>query len=88
MNFGVHLSKCQEKYCKLILIGVRELHREKQEDKEVVSIIRIDRKYEKRKSDMRQLHKLGNNNRIGKIMKTITKKQQRLRKTEYLVSLN
>jgi len=55
------------------LIGVGELHREKQDDKEVVSIIRIERKYAKRKSVTRQLHKSGNNNRMGKIMKTITK---------------
>jgi hypothetical protein len=56
-----------------MLIGVRELHREKQDDKEVVSIIRIERKYEKRKSDTRQLHKPGNTNRMKKTMKTIEK---------------
>lgn len=73
VNFGVHQSKYQEQYWKRILIGVGELHREKQDDKEVVSIIRIERKYAKRKSVTRQLHKSGNNNRMGKIMKTITK---------------
>lgn len=44
----------------------KELRREKQDDKEVVTIIRIQRKYAKRKSDKRQLHKPRNNNRMGK----------------------
>ena len=36
-------------------------------------MIRIERKYEKKKSDTRQLHKPENTNRMGKIMKTIKK---------------